>query len=412
VPEPFGPTEARWSGPFVSLRNVRYRQLWLGSMATFVGLRMHDVALGWLVLELTDSPFYLGLVDFARYLPLLFFPLLGGFLADTGDRRKIISVIVALGAIITAVLAVSIQLGRVSIGLILVLEFLAGCGFSIYFTVRQSVIAEVVEKRNLLNAFSLDFAGGSFVRILGPALAGMLIGLVGVASSLYLEVVSYVSAVFMFGRLRLQKGDRSSAGANIWQGFKQQWHFVRQNRDILNLMVLSAVVIPFAMSYRTLMPAIARDVLSTGPAGLGMLVGASGVGAVVAALALAGGHDLRHKGAIVLSAAGLFGVGLILLSLSRRFVPSLLLIAVGESMAAIYQTLYKVLIQDKTPDEFRGRMTGMYILIWGLLPLGSLLMGTVAERMGAAVAVGLGGTVCVLFTLAWGVGRSNLLELT
>lgn len=407
-----GPTEARWSGPFASLQNVRYRQLWLGSMATFIGLRMHDVALGWLVLELTDSPFYLGLVDFARYLPLLFFPLLGGYLADTADRRRIIAFIVALGALITAVLAVSVQLGRANIWLILVLEFLAGCGFSIYFTVRQSVIGQVVEKRNLLNAFSLDFGGGSFVRILGPALAGMLISLVGVALSLYLEVVSYVSALFMFGRMRLHTGDRHSEETSIWQGFKEQWHYVRQNRDIFNLMVLSAVVIPFAMSYRTLMPAIARDVLSTGPAGLGLLVGASGAGAVVAALALAGRHDLRHKGAIVLSGAGLFGIALILLSLSRRFVPSLLLIAAGESMAAVYQTLYKVVIQEKTPDEFRGRMTGMYILIWGLLPLGSLLMGTIADWAGPPVAVGVGGAICVLFTFVWGVRRSSLVGLT
>jgi len=381
-------------------------------MATFVGLRMHDVALGWLVLELTDSPFYLGLVDFARYLPLLFLPLLGGFLADTGDRRKILLVIVALGAAITVALAVSIQLGRVSIWLILILEFLAGSGFSIYFTVRQAMIAAVVDKRNLLNAFSLDFAGGSFVRILGPALAGMLISLVGVACSLFLEVVGYISALFMFGRLRLQKGDRGSGDAAIWQGFKELWRYVRQDRGIFSLMVLSAVVIPFGMSYRTLMPAIARDVLASGPTGLGVLVGASGVGAVVAALGLAGGHNLKHKGPIVLAAAGLFGVALILLSLSRRFVPSLLLIAVGESMAAVYQTLYKVLIQDKTPDEFRGRITGMYILIWGLLPLGSLLMGTVADRVGAPVAVGLGGGICVLFTLVWGVPRSNLVRLT
>ena len=289
--------------------------------------------------------------------------------------------------------------------------FLSGSGFSIYFTVRQSVIAAVIDKRNLLNAFSLDFAGGSFVRILGPALAGVLISVLGVASSLYLQVVSYTAALFMFGRLRLQKGERGSGSANAWQGFKEQWRYVRQNQVIFNLMVLSAVLIPFGMSYRTLMPAIARDVLTAGPAGLGMLVGASGVGAVVATLSLAGGHDLRHKGAIVLSAAGLFGVALILLSLSRRFVPSLLLIAVGESMAAVYQTLYKVLIQNETPDEFRGRITGMYILVWGLLPLGSLLMGTVADWVGAPVAVGLGGGICVLFAVVWGVLRSNLVRL-
>ena len=342
---------------------------------------------------------------------MLFFPLVGGVLADRGDRRKILLVIEAFGAAITAVLAIAVQMDRASIWLVLVLAFLAGSGFSVYFTVRQSAIAEVVDKRNLLSAFSLDFAGGSIVRIVGPALAGMLISLLGIASSLFLQVASYVSALFVFGRLRLQKADSASDGASAWQGFREQWHFVRQNRVISNLMVLSVVLIPFGMSYRTLLPAIARDVLAAGPSGLGILTGASGVGAVVTALALAGGRDLRHKGAIVLSAAGLFGVVLILLSLSRGFVTSLLLITVADVMSTVYQTLYRVLMQNEIPDRYRGRITGMYVLVWGLLPFGSLLMGTVADQVGAPVAIALGGGTCVLFVVVWGALRSNLVGL-
>ena len=132
---------------------------------------------------------------------------------------------------------------------------------------------------------------------------------------------------------------------------------------------------------------------------------------IVAGLALAAGRNLKRRGAIVLLAAGLFGAALILFSLSRHFVSSLLLIAVGQCMAGVYQTLYKVLMQDEIPDELRGRITGMYVLGWGLLPLGSLLMGTIADWLGAPLAVSLGGAICALFTAVWGVYRSELIRL-
>jgi MFS family permease len=369
------------------------------------------VALGWLVLELTDSPFYLGLLEFARYLPLLVIPPLGGILADRGNRRSLLLAAVAVGAIIITLLATFVQLGNIRVWHILLLVFLSGSGFALYFTIRQTLIAVLVDRRDLLNAFSLDFAGSSLIRILGPSVAGLLIAWSGIASSLYLQVASYATALLMFLRLRYPDSSAITVRSNAWQDIRDQWQYVRSNRAISDLMLLSAVLIPFGMSYRALLPAFARDVLTTGPAGLGMLVGASGVGAIVAGLALATGRNLRHRGAMVLLGAGLFGATLILFSLSRRFFLSLLLIGVGESMAGVYQTLYKVLLQDKIPDELRGRITGMYVLVWGLLPLGSLGMGAVADRLGAPLAVGLGGGICLLFSVVWGVYRSNLVQL-
>lgn len=411
MPEPCRLDKVRWGRPFASLRNDNYRWLWLGSVATWVGLRMQDVALGWLVLELTDSPFYLGLVDFARFLPLLFFPPLGGILADREDRRKLLLISVAAAAASTVALATFVQLGHIRAWHVLILVFLSGSVFSVYFTIRQSIIPNLVDKEDLLNALSLDFAGASVMRILGPSLAGVLISLVGAAHCFYLQAVGYLLALFMFLRLGLQCGGSMALGANVWQNFRQQWHYVRQNRTVFDLMVLSAVLIPFGMSYRVLMPVFARDVLAVGPSGLGMLIGASGVGAIVVTLSLATVRDFRHRGLMVLLGALSFGIVLILLSLSRQFLPSLFLLGVGEGMGAMYQTTNNVLLQTMVPDVLRGRITGMYILVWGLLPFGSLWMGTIADLVGAPLAIGFGGAVCALLSIGWGVMRPDLRRL-
>ena len=411
MPEPCRPDEARWGRLFASLRNDNYRWLWLGSMATFVGLRMQDVALGWLVLELTDSSFYLGLVDFARFLPLLLFPPLGGVLADRGDRRKLLLISVIAAAAITAALATFVRLGHIRAWHILIMVFLLGSGFSVYFTTRQSIIPNLVDREDLLNALSLDFAGASVMRILGPSLAGLLISLVGAAYCFYLQAVGCLLALFMFFRVKLQFGGSIAGGANVWQDFRQQWRYIRQNRTVFDLMVLSAVLVPFGMSYRVLMPVFARDVLAIGPSGLGVLIGASGAGAIAVTLSLATVRDFRHRGLMVLLGALLFGIVLILFSLSRQFLPSLLLLGVGGGMGAMYQTTHNVLLQTMIPDELRGRITGMYLLVWGLLPFGSLWMGTIADLVGAPLAIGFGGAVCALFSIGWGVIRPDLRRL-
>jgi len=411
VPEPCRPDKAHWGRPFASLRNDNYRWLWLGSVATWVGLRMQDVALGWLVLELTDSPFYLGLVDFARFLPLLFFPPLGGILADREDRRKLLLISVAAAAAITVALATFVRLGHIRAWHVLILVFLSGSVFSVYFTIRQSIIPNLVDREDLLNALSLDFAGASVMRILGPSLAGVLISLVGAAYCFYLQAVGYLLALFMFLRLGLQFSGSVVDRTNAWQNFRQQWCYIRQNRTVFDLMVLSAVLIPFGMSYRVLMPVFARDVLAVGPSGLGMLMGASGAGAIAVTLSLATVRDFRHRGLMVLLGALSFGIVLILLSLSRQFLPSLFLLGVGEGMGAMYQTTNNVLLQTMVPDVLRGRITGMYILVWGLLPFGSLWMGTIADLVGAPLAIGFGGAVCALFSIGWGVIRPDLRRL-
>lgn len=380
-------------------------------MATQVGLRVQEVALGWLVLELTDSPLYLGLVDFARGLPLLILSPLVGVLVDRADRRKLLLVSEIVAAAIITALATYVRLGRIRVWHILVMVFLSGSVFSVYFITHQAIIPNLVDRKDLLNAFSLDFASASFMRILGPCLAGVLIGLVGTPCCFYLQAGGCLLALFMFSRVKLQFGGSLASGVHVWRNFKQQRRYISQNRTVFDLMVLSAVLIPFGVSYRVLMPVFARDVLAIGPSGLGMLVGASGAGAVVATLGLATVRDFRHRGLILLLAASLFGIGLILFSLSRQFLPSLLLLGMVEGMRAMYQTTNNVLLQTMVPDDLRGRVTGMYFLVWGLMPFGGLWMGTIADLVGAPLAIGLGGAVCALFSISWSIIRPDLRRL-
>jgi MFS family permease len=410
VGEPVCPDEERRESMLGSLRSNNYRWLWLGNMATQAGLRMQDVALGWLVLELTDSSLYLGLTSFAQSLPLLLSPL-GGILVDRWDRRRLLVTTQIVAAVLIVILATFVQTRRVRIWHVLTLVSLSGGVFALYFTTRQATIPRLVDSHNLLNAYSLDYAAAYVMRIAGPALAGVLVGTMGPGGCFYLQGLGYVLAFLSFLRIEQQLRGSTSPAGNVLADLAEQWRYAVRNRTILDLIVLSFVMIPFGMSYTVLMPVFARDILGVGPSGLGLLIGASGVGAIAVTLRLASGRGIRRRGLLLLIGSACLGMALILFATSRQFITSWILLVVIGGTGAVFSTMNSVLLQDVTPDELRGRVAGLYVLVWGLTPLGSLWMGAVAELVGAPLVLGLGGGICLAFSIAWAVARPSLRQL-
>ena len=411
---PLRETLGRPGGPavFASLQHRNYRLLWLGLLGSLTGYWIQTVALGWLVLEMTDSRFWLGIVNAAGTIPLLIFSLLGGVLADRIDRRQLLIVTRIVLTALATLLAVLTSRGQVQVWHIVAISVVTGIVWSMDMPARQALVPALVGPGQLTNAVALLSAGFNITRIIGPALSGALLPFIGVGGCLYLTGVGYALLIVALVAMRVPPIVHHNASATMWQNFKEWVDYTRNNPAVFTLILLVAVPTIFGMPYTAMMPSFARDVLTVGETGLGLLLTATGIGALLGALTIAGLGDFEGRRRLILAGCFLFGVGLMAFSLSQWFALSFVMLVIVGGVAASYMTSANSLIQHIVPDAFRGRVLSIYMLTWGLMPLGSLGIGAAADQWGVGPAVGAGGLICALFALTVWVqqARKHLFE--
>ncbi len=377
-----------------SLRNKNYRIYWIGQSVSLIGTWMQSTAQGWLIYELTKSSFYLGLVSALGTLPVLFFSLFGGAIADRVPKRKLLLFTQSALALQAIILGTLVLTGVVQIWHVMLLSFFLGLMNAIDAPTRQSFIFELVGKNLLMNAIGLNSIAFNIARILGPVVAGVLISVVGLAHCFIINGISYFAAIAALLLMHISDIAKASKEEQIWESVKDGLHFVRLRLDIFSLLAIVASSSLFAFSYTTLMPIFAGDVLKSGATGLGGLMSAVGVGALLGALNVASMRT-RGRGAKVAFNANLaLSLSLLLFSFSRWYWLSLIFLGgVGFSMITQNSTV-NTLIQTNTPDHMRGRVMGLYnITFMGLAPIGNLLAGTVAQFLGAPIAVLIGALI-------------------
>lgn len=385
------------TGILRALRHRNYRLFWTGNFLSNIGTWMQNVAQGWLVLQLTNSAFLLGLVGFAQSIPSLIFSLLGGVIADRADRRKLLLATQTLMLLFTLVLAISISAGVVTVHEILAIAFLMGTATAINAPSYQSFVQDLVGKDDVLNAIALNSAQFNLSRVLGPSAAGLAVAGFGIAVCFYLNSLSFLAVIVALAMIQFPTVVREGAFSvrrNLIEGFRYVWG----HGEILWLIILVALVSMFGLPYLVLMPIFARDVLNAGARGLGYLVTASGIGALGGALLLASWRSRQRRGPLVLAAALVFFTAIVLFALSRHFWLSFaLLVVVGGAMVSTVATINS-LLQMLVPDEMRGRVLSMHTMAFlGFSPLGSLLVGGLATWWSAPVALSvLAGTAIVL----------------
>jgi MFS family permease len=293
-------------------------------------------------------------------------------------------------------LAVLTLMNRIQVPQIVVLATLLGVVNAFDIPVRQSFVAEMVEREDLINAIALNSSMMNAARIVGPAVAGILVAVVGEGWCFLLNGFSYMAVIV--GLLFITTGNNRPHDSHdshietILEGFR----FVLQTRPVRVLLLLLGVVSLMGMPYSVLMPIFADDILHGGPKGLGLLMGSAGVGALLGAVMLAGRQGVRGLGNWVMLACAGFGISLVLFSLSRNFVLSIvLLVPVGFSMM-VQMASSNTLIQSMVPDRLRGRVMAVYSMMFvGMAPFGALLAGLLANLMGAPLTVAFGGVVCI-----------------
>lgn len=384
---------------FGALHHRNFNLLWVGLIVSNTGTWMQNVAQGWLVLQLTNSPLWLGLLGLSFAVPMIVLPLAGGAVVDRINRIRLLY-ITQTGAMLTAlILAILTWTGRVNISYILIASFVSSTLLAFDNPARQALLPDLVPQRDLMNAISLNSATYNGAALVGPAIAGALLASLGAGTLFFLNAVSYLAVLVALTFMRNVQahgngGQHASLGKSVLTGLAYAW----KNRLILALLGLTALIALFGRSYQTLFPIFARDVWDGGPAGYGILLSASGGGALVGAFGLASIRNVKKQGAILIVSGLIFSSTIILFALSPSFWPGVALIFLGGIAVTVFGTIIVTFIQIAVPNELRGRVMSLYAITFiGLPSLGALGSGSVAELLGgisgAPHAVLIGGIV-------------------
>ncbi|GAB1472547.1 MFS transporter [Chloroflexota bacterium] len=383
-----------------SLKHKKFFYLWLGQLISVTGTQMQLWALFWHVNQLDKNPIALGGIGVARFLPIVIFSLIGGALADSMDRRKVMFTTQAGAALLAVGLALFTQFGQVTIWHIYVITALQAVVAAFDGPSRQALIPNLLPKKDLPNAFSMTFTAAQAGAVLGPALSGVIIVLFGQAAVYYFNAISFVAvliALFMIGDVPQIIAEKT-AGVSL-ESIKDGIRFIFAKPIIFSTMMVDFVATFFA-SASTLMPIIAKDVLHVGVVEYGYLSAASAAGAVTVALVFSQIRELRKQGRIFLGAVIVFGIATIIFGLTKSLVVAWLAIAVTGGADGASTIVRNTIRQLQTPDHVRGRMTSVnQIFFMGGPQLGEIEAGTVAQFFGAPFAVITGGIGCIVGTL-------------
>jgi len=393
---------------FGALRHRNFRLFLFGQLISLSGTWMQQVAIGWLVLQLTDSAFKVGLVTTLGGLPTSLFTLYGGVVADRVRRRRALIVLQSLMLVVALVLAVLTGINRVTVGWIMVLVAGQGLLSAFEVPVRQAFMFEMVGKADLINGIALNSSAFSATRVVGPAIGGIVIASVGVAAVFYLNAASFLAVIVALALMRLPVGvvgPPAGAARAFLDGMRYVWHRPWPR----TLIILTGIVSVFGGSFIVMLPVYARDALGVGASGYGATVSAVGVGALAGALFLAGYGPHLRKERLVFRAGMLFGLLLVASALAPRLWLALpLLGATGLAMVLTGVTI-NTLLQLGAPDELRGRVIGFYVFMaLGLAPIGAFQAGWVAQAFGVRTSLALGGTVVLAGAFTLGIHLRRL----
>jgi MFS family permease len=402
---------------FRSLSHRNYRLFWTGAFLSNVGTWMQAVAQGWLVLQLTNSAFWLGLDAFVATAPGFLFTLVGGVFADLIDRRRLLLYTQVVAGVAALGLAVLVATGVVDRWMVLGFSFVTGCCMSLASPSYLAMTYDLVGREDLANAIALNSTQFQLSRVVGPALAGVAFEVFGLAGCFFANSVSFVAVIASLAMVRPQKHPQAAAHSlhdrrALWRDLIEGFRYVRNRPRVSSLLLLSAVSSLFGAPYFTLVPVYARDIFRLGETGLAVMMGTAGGGAFLGALLVAYLGDFRRKGWFVLGGAIVFGVCITIFALSTHLGLSLVfLFGLGFALV-VSVAISNTLLQKLVTDQMRGRVMSMFLLTFmGTMPIGSIVAGALSNRYGPQRTLAAGGLIVALFATGVTIFNRRLREL-
>ncbi len=388
-------------GAFAALHHRNFRVFYAGQLLSLCGTWMQSTAQGWLVLELTNSALLLGVVTAAGSLPSLALTLWAGVVADRGDKRRIILIADIVMGVQSLALAVLTHLGLITYPVLLLLVLVLGAANAFEVPTRQSFFVDLVGKDDLPNAIALNSAAFNGMRIVGPALAGWLIGIAGVAACFYANAVSFLFVVMGLLMMRLppfRPPERTTSGLD---DLREGIDFIRGDRLTRTLVGLIAAMSITAFPFAMLLPVFARDVLRVGATGLGYLLAATGVGALAGGVALAAAGGRVPRGRLMVGSALAFCVFLYAFTFARTLGPALVLLGLAGFAMILNNATLNALLQSLVPNRLRGRVMSVYVFMFlGMTPIGALQAGALSRAIGAPAALAAGAAALFVIVIA------------
>lgn len=387
---------SRFQVMFRALQHRNFQLFFGGQLISLIGTWMDTVAEAWLVYRLTGSSLLLGTVAFAGQIPVFLLAPLGGMAADRWNRRRIVIATQSSAMVLAGILAGLTLSGRVKVWEVILLAALMGVVNAFDIPARQAFLVEMVGREDLMNAIALNSSMFNGARVIGPAVAGILVASIGEGWCFFANSVSYIAVITGLLLMKIAPREIEHRGESAIEHIAEGFRFVRHTMPILALLLLLGLVSLVAMPYSVLMPVFAARILHGNARTLGILMGATGIGALTGALVLASKRGLRGLGSWVAFSCGGFGAALILFSFSHWYALSVVfLVPVGLFMM-VQMASSNTLIQAMVPDRLRGRTMAVYSMMFmGMAPLGSLLAGALAQRIGAQWTVGIGGLCAI-----------------
>jgi MFS family permease len=396
---------------FAALRHTNYRYYISGQIVSLVGTWMQSVSQPWLVLLLGGSPLQLGTVLALQYAPALFLAPLGGVLADRVDKRRALMVANAVASAEAIVLFGLTVTGVVEIWHVMVLASVLGMVNAVEMPLRQAFAAELVPRRDLMNAIALNSATFNLARILGPAIAGLTLALFGPAFNFAINAVSYLGVLAGLWRIDpsgLHRVERPEHFGSVRSSLAEGLRYARRTPSVLFPLLLLGGMATFGMNFQTLLPLYARDTLQLGAEGYGALFASMGVGSLIGSLTLAFAGSRRPLLRLIMGGAVFFIVFEVSLGLVRAPIMAFpLMIALGMASMLMVNTI-NVIIQNSVSDELRGRVMSLYVTVFaGSAPIGGFFAGSVAQLWGPPAGFLLGAAIASIFVgvVGWHVIR-------
>jgi MFS family permease len=397
-----------------ALRHRNYRLFFAGQLTSLIGTWMMTVAQSWLVLQLTGDPLTLGIVAAVQFAPVLVLGLFGGVIADALPKRRTLVITQAIAMVLGLIMSALVLTNIVEVWHVLVIAFLLGCRNAIDMPARQAFAVEMVGREDISNAVALNSAMFNAARVIGPAVAGITIGLFGVGPAFLIDAVSYLAVIAALLAMRESEMHvrpgivRPQTITAVIVNLREGLVYVRRTKVVLAAMIVVGLVASFGMNFTVVIPPLTQMVLHSDATGYGFLMAATGVGSVIAALAIA--FSGRTTPLVIALGAVTLGVAEVVLGVSNSFAIALVAMFFagvgGIGMAATANTV----IQLTVPDQLRGRVLSVYTTVFaGSTPVGGLVTGAIASSFGAALAVFLGGAASLvtgLVSITWLRGRT------
>lgn len=400
---------------FVALRHRNFRLFWFGQLISLVGTWMQTIGQAWLVLELTHSALWLGVVGALQFLPVMFLSLFGGVLADRLPKRQVLLFTQSSAMIEAFILWILVATGEVHLWHVLILATMLGLTNSLDMPTRQAFVVEMVGREDLPNAVALNSSLFNMARIVGPGIGGLVIAALGVAPLFLLNAISFIAVLIglalidmkkLYAQIKYSELRKGSPKSGTLESLREGLRYVRRTPSVLLVIAVVGTISLFGINFNVVLPLFATDVLHVGAEGFGFISSAFGVGSLISALWLAWGNN-KPSIRRLLTGALAFCILEAIFAISQLYPLSLVLIAaVGFSQIA-FSALANTTLQTVAPDQLRGRVMSVYMLVFaGSIPLGNLFTGELAHLFGAPISLLAGAGLSLIAAVAGWILRA------